>query len=243
MSWVRWLIFPVPPAVRVVPPNGIDEVRIADPAGEVLALHSPAPEGAPTLVLFHGNGEQLWEQVPLLEAFRAAGLGGFAVEYPGYGGAPGKPSEVSIFRAANRALEHLRDTLRVSSERTVLVGQSLGTAVAVEMVTRGFGARLVLISPFTSIPSVAARMAPGFVVRLLVRDRFDTASKAARIEVPTLICHGDRDMVVPVEMGRALARAIPGARYEELRGAGHNDVYVGTGLLETVIRFARSTVR
>ena len=75
----------------------------------------------------------------------------------------------------------------------MLFGRSLGSGVAAEMARRGFGGRLVMVSPYTSIVAIAKRVFPLLPARLLVRDRFDTLSKASEIKIPCLIVHSARD--------------------------------------------------
>src|SRR5258708_30716220 len=92
----------------------------------------------------------------------------------------------------------------------VLWGMSLGTGVAVEMATRGRGAALVLVAPFTSIPDAAARIAPILPVGLLIGDRFDNLSKAPRLNIPTVVVRGTADDVAPFAIGELRAAAIRG---------------------------------
>ncbi len=171
--------------------EGASLERIAGPGGTtVYALYAKAPEKAPTLVHFHGNGEDLAGQAWLVHRLRMAGIGAYAVEYPGYGLAAGAPlGEEPIYDAAEAALEHLRTRLGVPRESIVLEGQSLGTGVATEMARRGLGARLVLLSPFTSMVDMAARVAPFLPTRWLVRDRYDTIHKAPALRMPALVVH------------------------------------------------------
>ena len=114
--------------------------------------------------------------------------------------------------------------MKVDRSRLVLVGQSVGTGVAVTMASKGWGSRLVLVSPYTSLPAVAAKAFPFLPTSLLMRDRFDSASKAPGLKLPTLIIHGTKDEVIPFELGEALSRAIPGAKFVPVQGAGHNDL-------------------
>jgi pimeloyl-ACP methyl ester carboxylesterase len=107
------------------------------------------------------------------------------------------------------------------------------------MALRGRGARLVLISPYTSIPAVASEVVPWAPTRLLVRDRFDTLAKAPGIQVPVLIVHGTEDEVVPYRMGEALSRAFPHARLRPVAGAHHNDVADPEVVLAEIAAFAR----
>ncbi|MDC0712013.1 alpha/beta hydrolase [Stigmatella sp. ncwal1] len=236
----RRFLFPAPPGAREPSLPGATLLRLPGPEGStVYALHVPAPAGAPTVVHFHGNGEQLADAEWLAQQVQESGLGFYAVEYPGYGLARGRePSEQGLYAAAEVALEHLHRELGVARERTVLQGQSLGSGVAVEMARRGQGARLVLITPYTSIPDVGARLFPWLPVRLLVRDAFDSASKAPGLALPVFILHGTRDEVIPVDMGVRLGTLFPQATVRLREGMHHNDVLSEPVALAELLRFA-----
>ena len=193
---------------------------------QVDIFYIPAPPGAPTLVHFHGNGEQLLSQQGMGEGLGDAGLGFLAVEYPGYGASPGSPSEAGLYAAGEAALQFLREQ-GVKPEQVVLSGRSLGTGVAVEMARRGYGARMVLVAPYTSMVAMGQRALPFLPASLLMRDRYDNLSKAPSIPIPVLVIHGEQDTVVPVEMGRTLGQRFPNAKVVTVPGAGHNDVLEG----------------
>ncbi|WP_426754882.1 alpha/beta hydrolase [Myxococcus sp. Y35] len=224
----RSLLYPAP---RRTPPLENIEGFSRLPLGEGLYVdlfYLPAPPGAPTVVHFHGNGEELLGQVGLGTLMEARGLGFLAVEYPGYGASPGSPTEQDIYAAAEAALTWLR-AKGVTAQQTVLSGRSLGTGVAVEMARRGHGARVMLVSPYTSISDIAAMAFPFLPTRLLMRDRYDTASKATSVKLPVLIIHGEEDTLIPVDMGRRLGKLFPQAVVETVAGAGHNDVLEDPG--------------
>jgi uncharacterized protein len=238
----RTLMYPAPRRAASEPRvEGATLERIPSDAGTVYALHAKAPEGAPTLVHFHGNGEDLADMPDLVRAFSAAQVGVYAVEYPGYGPmSDGAPTESSLYAAAATALDHLREKLAVPAVQTVLVGQSLGSGVAAEMARRGYGARLVLISPYTSMVDMALLVAPFLPARLLVRDRYDTRAKAPALTLPALVVHGSEDEVIPVAMGRRIAELLPNARLQLVPGAGHNDLFaIAPQLIGEIARFAR----
>lgn len=204
----------------------------------VEVLHLPAPAGAPTLVYFHGNAEQLFDELRLAQELHGQGLGFYGIEYPGYGRSPGEPSEKAIYEAAEIGIAALR-AQGVDLGAIVLAGRSLGTGVAVEMARRGLGSRLVLVAPYTSIPDVGQRQFPWLPVRLLARDRFDSKAKAPGLRIPALIVHGDRDEVIPVDMGRELGRVLPNAEVRIVEGAGHNDVLErDRSVVSQIARFA-----
>jgi pimeloyl-ACP methyl ester carboxylesterase len=155
-----------------------------------------------------------------------------AIEYPGYGNRPGEPTEKSIYAAAEEQLRELQ------GERVVLVGQSLGTGPAVEMARRGFGTRLVLMTPFTSIPDVAKTTMPYLPIRLLTKDKFDNAAKASAISMPVLVVHGERDEVVPFRLGEKLASLFSHAQLMTVPEGRHNDLWERSEVLKRVRDFA-----
>jgi uncharacterized protein len=244
IAWLfqRSMLYPAPR--RPVAPDleGAKLERLAGPEGRtVYALHVPAAQSAPTIVHFHGNGEELADQVPLARALRSLGLGLLAVEYPGYGLARDEsPTESRIYADAEVAIARLRE-LGVPRERTVLMGLSLGSGVAAEMALRGHGSRLILLAPFTSVVDMARRALPVLPAGLLVRDRYDTAAKAPSIAVPTLIVHGDRDELIPFAMGQRLSELLPNCRLSAISGAGHNNLFAehGARVLEEIAWFSR----
>jgi hypothetical protein len=228
----RSLVFPAP---RERATTGTPIVEI--PGGTPM-LWSGADGGGPVVVHFHGNGEEIGSLGWLGEQLARTHVSFAAVEYPGYPGARGAPSESSILAAAERALQHLTGPMRIARERIVLSGQSLGTGVAVGLASNGWGTRLVLLSPYTSMTAVADQgIYRVFPVRLLMRDRFDSGSLASRIRLPVLVLHGNRDEVVPFALGRALAETFPHARLVEVPDAGHNDLWDHSPTLAEYLAF------
>lgn len=219
----RRVVFPAP-APRAVPAiPGAVPIVVPDEAGPVHALYMAPPDGAPTVVFFHGNGEQLADLGPFLVDLHRQGLGVVAMEYPGYGPSHAQSaSESSIDAAAETLLKWLEANKGLDEKHLVLAGHSLGTGVATEMAARGHGARLVLLAPYTSIAAVGARYFWWLPTRLLTLDRFDTADKAPHIAIPVLIVHGKRDHVIPWRMGRRLAGLFPHARLDLRPRASHD---------------------
>ena len=235
----RALLFPAPLAARTPRAPGGTVVELPGPYGKAFATYVPARGGLPTFVFFHGNGEQLADTDPWAQALREKGVGFYGIEYPGYGLARGQPtSEESIFAVADAAIRYLATELHVATERTVLVGFSLGSGVATQMAHRGLGARLILLAPYTSISDIAARMLPMFPTRLLLRDRFDSFAVAPEVKMPVLIVHGTEDEVVPFALGRALAPRFPNARFEPVEGAHHMDMVMMPAILDRAVAFA-----
>jgi pimeloyl-ACP methyl ester carboxylesterase len=238
----RLFIYPAP-ASRIEeasrPDDGEPLVLAAADGQTVHARWFPHPTARRLVVYFHGNGNVLEDQIPLGRDLVQRGLAVMLVEYRGYGASAGpKPSEEGIYADAEAALAEAKRR-GFPAERVALWGTSLGTGVAAEMALRGRGARLVLVTPFTSLVDAARAHAPWWLpVSLIIPDRYDTLSKAPDIRVPTLVVHGDQDEVVPFELGRRVARSLPSAQFLPVAGAHHGDIY-GLGGAALMDRIAK----
>ncbi len=229
-SIARSYLFPVAEVRTTETPEDFERhALVARDGVAVHALELPAPPGARTIVHFHNNRETAASRVDIARALRARGFGVLLVEYRGYGASRGAaPSEEGLYFDAECALDMLAKR-GVGPERVVLWGTSLGTGVAAEMARRGRGARLVLVTPYTSIPGLVTNAVPLLPAGLLVPDHFDTLAKSDDIHVPTLVIHGDADEIVPFWMGERVARAIRGARLVRIAGAHHGDLFARDG--------------
>jgi fermentation-respiration switch protein FrsA (DUF1100 family) len=226
----RSYLFPISEIVTAQVPNDFERhTLLARDGVTVHALGLPAPPDGRTIVYFHNNRETAGSRTAIARALHARGFGVLLIEYRGYGVSRGAaPSEDGLYLDAECALDMLASR-GIRAEQVVLWGTSLGTGVAAEMARRGRGARLVLESPYTSIPGLVADAAPLIPARILVPDRFDTLSKSQDIRIPTLVIHGDADEVVPFWMGERLARAIRGAKLLRIVGAHHGDLFAREG--------------
>jgi pimeloyl-ACP methyl ester carboxylesterase len=197
----------------------------------------PAAEHPPlTIVYFHGNGQLAEDGFDLARSLSSHGWAVVLPEYRGYGVARslGKPSEQALYDDA----EAIVDSLDTTNDRVALMGYSLGTGVSVEMAARGHGRALVLLAPYTSIPDVASRRLPFLPMHTLMGDKLDSESKAAKVSLPVLVAHGDRDEIVPFDMGEKLAHTFPHGRFVTVSGGHHMDLFsVDDHLLQKIVDF------
>jgi hypothetical protein len=187
------------------------------------AFHVQAPSGATrAILLLHGNAGNASHRLPLAAAYADLGADVLLLDYRGYGLSSGRPDERGVYADARAALAGLA-ARGFAEERVVLIGQSLGGAVAVDVAQERRLAGVVLEATFASLADVARSLVGP--VALLLRGRFDSAAKIARLRAPLLFVHGDRDEIVPFESGRALfAAASEPKEFVALAGASHNDI-------------------
>ncbi len=228
-SFVKHVVYPAPAIAIGSPPAGYEEVfwRLAD--GVVLhGWHGgAAARGRPLVLFFHGNGENLQtlEWSGLFERWRELDVYAVAVEYPGYGKSGGSPSEGGLVAGGLAAFDWAAG--RFPDRPLVVAGWSLGAAVALQVAAArpDRSAGLVAMSAWTRLADVASAHFPTLLVRLLVREEYDSIAAAERVRCPSLVVHGGRDSIIPIDHGRRIAEALGRqARWLEIDGAGHNDL-------------------
>lgn len=184
----------------------------------VWELHGAA---RPALIYFGGNAEDVGANIADFgAAFPARAV--YLVNYRGYGGSTGRPSEAALTADA----EAIYDSLRQRHDPIAVIGRSLGSGVAIALAARRPVERLILVTPFDSIASVAADHFPWLPVRALLRDRYDSLRRVGAVHAPTLVVVAEHDEVVYRARSDALIAAIaPALRHTVMvTGATHNDV-------------------
>jgi len=189
------------------------------------AWYAAATSKAFTIVFFHGNGDSLYGAAQVAEPYIAAGYGFLAVEYRGYSGLPGKPTEAGLYNDA-RACIHELIASGVEPRHIILYGHSLGTGVAVQMAREFPVGGLMLLAPYLSIPSLAQIHYPFLPAKLLVLDRFENEMKIGEIHVPVLMVSGAADELIPPSQGvKLFSLANDPKEYRSIPGRGHNDSF------------------
>lgn len=209
------IYYPQPAAGRPA-----QRLQLAVDGAQVLVSAQPRP-GASAVLYFGGNAEDVSLSLPeLAAAFPQRAI--YALHYRGYGGSTGAPSE----RALHADALALFDRVHASHPEVLVVGRSLGSGLAVRLASERPVSRLVLVTPFDSLTSLAAPLFPWLPVRWLLLDRYDSAQLAPHIRAPTLILAAERDEVVPRESTmRLLRRFAPGtARMVVIPASGHNTI-------------------
>jgi uncharacterized protein len=194
------------------------------------------PDSVHGLILaFHGNADMAALQVDWAhEAVAHTGMGVMLAEYRGYAGLPGKSSYRTSQLDADAAYAYAHDHLHIPADCIAFFGHSLGTAVAAELATRHRPFALLLQSPFTSARDMA-RILIGhrpseFTWNLVSRIHFNTIGIVRHLDLPVSVAHGERDGLIPLEMGKEVFNAAKvKGQWLVVPGASHNDVALRGG--------------
>ena len=163
----RMIYFP-DPAAPASPPAGVREVELTTSDGLRLAAWLAAPTGADAriaVLVAPGNAGNRRDRLPLAAALAGEGLSVLLLDYRGYGGNPGSPSEAGLARDVRAGWAYLTGPASFPAGRVVLFGESLGAAVVAELATEVAPAGLVLRSPFESLAAVGREHYPLLPVR------------------------------------------------------------------------------
>ena len=190
-----------------------------------------------------GNGGNRAGRVDVGRALAAQGLTVLLLDYRGFGGNPGVPSEDALVADAQAGAAYLH-SVGFEPDRTLYVGESIGTGVTARLAVSDPPAGIVLRSPFVSLVDVGSAHYPRVLVERNLRDRFESARHLADSPVPVVVLYGDADDIVPPASSAELARTV-GTLHREvvLPGVGHNDaVWFGPFLAEQVAAVADDVV-
>jgi fermentation-respiration switch protein FrsA (DUF1100 family) len=223
-----------PPAAAGLPEA--EEISLTTADGvHLVGWHVAPRDGKPVILYLHGNGGALRYRVERFHRLMKEGLGLVGVEYRGYAGSEGSPSEAGLFADAEAAYAFAASRYRPS--QIVLWGESLGTGVAVYLAAEKPVGRVILEAPFTSTAAVASQRYWFMPVRLLMKDQFRSDERIANVTAPVLILHGLNDRVVPYSMGEQMFDLAKGNKHiVRFIDGGHEDLDQ-YGALHAVGRF------
>jgi len=239
---VDGMIFQPTPGVDLRPEQvGLRGEDVFLHAADGVRIHGfwlPAEGATRALLFLHRNAGNPSHRLPNAAELVPLETSVVPLDYRGYGLSDGRPSESGVYADARAGLAYLIEERGIPEDRIIVFGRSVGGAVAVDLVQDRAVAGLILESTFTSVSAMARSLLP--LAAPFARGRFDSEKKIARLRAPLLFFHGDRDEIVPHELGRQLFEAAPEPKaFETLEGAGHNDTTIigGRPYFERIRRF------
>ena len=202
-----------------------EPVTIETRDGERLhAWMMDAPYSRARVVYFHGNGGNLSNWAPVLSGIVTRGYSVLAVDYRGYGLSTGRPTERGLYRDVEAVLAHVR---RVDHPPVPLIywGRSLGATMTAYAASIDAPDGVILEAAFPGARAAVRASALLSFLSLFASYRFPTTQFMKTVQAPTLVIHGDRDGVIPFELGREVFDAIIAPKeFVAIRGGDHNDL-------------------
>lgn len=192
-----------------------------------------APGSKRVVLFFHGNAGNVSHRVESIRVFHDLGLSVFIFDYRGYGRSEGRVSETGTYADSRAAYRYLIDEEGVSPENVLFFGRSLGGSVAIELALDHVPRALIVESCFPALADVGERAYRFLPVRLMLRIRYDSADRIARLTCPKLVIHSRDDEIVPFDLGRRLFElAAEPKEFLEIRG-DHNAGFLDSGRVYT----------
>ena len=222
---------------RVVDPVSIgldmQEVRLTNAAGnQIVVWRAPAQPGRPTILYLHGNAGNLALRHQRFKVILARGYGLVAPAYPGSSGSTGWPTQTLVSDAITQVYQSVTSgRMTGAPTRPIVYGESLGAAVALQVVTdsRVQAPRAVVLeAPFSSLADVG-RSLDSWVRFLtpLLSSEWQSLKVAPKLTAPLFVMHGTEDALIPIAQGRAVFEAASSSQKEfyAIQGAGHLNLW------------------
>ncbi|QDU92929.1 alpha/beta hydrolase [Lignipirellula cremea] len=216
----------LPPGVEDVYFSSADKVRLH-------GWYREHPQARGVALYAHGNGENVSNLGEVLELLHERDqLTVLVFDYRGYGRSEGSPNGPGVIADGRAAHQWLAEKAGVAPAEIIVMGRSLGGAIACDLAALHQSKGLIVERSFTSMPDTAAWHYPWLPVRWVMRTQLDSRSRIEEYRGPLLQTHGDADQVVPYFLGEQLFAACPSKDKNFITDArtGHNDAYSSTYL-------------
>ena len=185
----------------------------------------PNPKAKHTLLFLHGNAGNIGDRIDKLQLLYHAGLNIFIIDYRGFGKSQGRPSEPGFYRDAFAAYDYLLNTIDIKPEQIILYGESLGSAIAVDLAFHRKVKALILEGAFSCGKDMAVKIYP-FLPGFIFSNSFDSLTKVKEITASKLFIHSRDDKIVPFNLAKKLYDHAKGPKdFLEIRG-DHNNAFL-----------------
>jgi fermentation-respiration switch protein FrsA (DUF1100 family) len=223
------LVYPIPPVdASDWHPTSFKYEDVSFDSADGTKLHGwfvAHPNPTQAILYCHGNGKDvssLGEFATMLSKTLRASV--FVFDYRGYGLSEGRPSETGCIADGDSAQHWLAERMHIQPKDIILIGRSLGSAVAIALAADNGARALVIENAFPTMTDVAAWHHPWLPVRWVMANRYDNSTRIQRYHGPVLQSHGTRDEFIPLAFARRLFDTAPSGhkRWLEFPGAKHN---------------------
>ncbi len=216
----------------------IDKIKIPSDT-ELNSWYFQKNKNFKTLLFFHGNAGSLENRIYKLNDLSKLDLNYLIIAYRGFSGNKGSPTEKGLYKDA-RAAKYWLNLNNISDQNIIVYGESLGTAVAIDLAKDHKFAGVILESPFTSMLKLSKKYYPWAPTGLLLKDKYETDKKINKVFSPMLILHGRKDNIVPFEMGEELFNQANIPKYNYFIDNDDHMMDFNEGLISAINQFISS---
>lgn len=199
----------------------VDDVNLTSKDGrtKLNAWYFSPQSNRPVVILAHGRNTNIQSCEPVIRKLIDKGYGVFAVDYRGFGDSKGSPKEADVYDDLDAASKYLAEKRGCPSQtHQILLGHSLGGAVAAEVATRRPFKAVVLASTFTNLHEemqhvkhmrnggsyLYKTILPDWLLKMTVKAQFNTQDKVKKITAPMFFVHGAKDEDVSPKFSKQL---------------------------------------
>ncbi len=182
------------------------------------------PKAKYTLLFLHGNAGNIGDRIDKIGMLYELGLNIFIIDYRGFGKSEGKPSESGLYKDASASYHFLVNKRNIAADEVVLYGESLGTAVAVDLASKNNVKALILEGAFSSGKDMAKEIYP-FLPRIIFSSSYNSLAKVRDAKMPKLFIHSREDEIIPYRLARRLYEASPHPKEFVSMNGPHNESF------------------
>ena len=216
----------------------IEKIKIPSD-NELTAWYFKKNKSLKTLLFFHGNAGSLENRIYKLNDLSKLDLNYLIVAYRGFSGNKGSPTEQGLYKDA-RAAKYWLNLNNISDQNIIVYGESLGTAVAIDLAKDHKFAGIILESPFTSMLKLSRKYYAWLPTGLLLKDKYETDKKINKVFSPILFLHGRKDKIVPFEMGENLFKKANNPKFSYFVDNDDHMMDFNEDLVNSINQFVKS---
>ena len=221
--------------------NGVYSEVKTQTKDQLTLTHWYAKRGQSYIVVFHGNAGNIEGRGYKFKFLVDQGYSVLLISYRGYGDNPGQPTELDLISDSTLALEWLFKKEGISPEEVVLLGESLGSGVAIALAAKYPVKGLIFDGAYSSITDVGQSAYPLIPVRWLLKDTWNSQSRIQKVKSPMLFIHSKKDSVIPFRFAQRLFQAANEPKQSLwLDRSDHNDNLEAGSVRQSLIDFLQS---
>ena len=218
--------------------HNIEKVYIPSD-NKLVAWHFKKNAKFKTLLFFHGNAGKIDNRIYKLNEFSKLNINYLIFAYRGFSGNEGEPTEKGLYKDA-RAVKYWLNLNNIQDNEIILYGESLGTAIAVDLAKEFDFSGIILESPFTSMQKLAKIYYPYLPIKLLLKDKYKTDEKMQSISSSILVMHGKQDKIVPFFMGEKIFDLAKNPKYSFFVDYDDHMMDFSNNLIDSLDKFIKS---